>query len=135
MLGDLSQQDKLAGLVPILATILIFQLAVMEEPCPVGKGHQDGQGAASPSSEQRGEIARCEDVGRAKGASAEQASLSAQCFCARGFLFLSSFYLHPFFEEAADERAHHSHQTPIRCIKGNVFGFMVCFEGTSGKMS
>lgn len=39
-----------------------------------------------------------------------------------------------FFEEAADERAHHSHQNPIKCIKGNVFGFMVCFEGTSGKM-
>lgn len=38
------------------------------------------------------------------------------------------------FEEAADERAHHSHQPPIKCIKGNVFGFMVCFEGTNGKM-
>lgn len=78
---------------------LTLQVAVMEEPCPTGKGHRDGQGAASPCLEQRGEIATCEHVGRAKGASAEQASLSVQYFCARGFLFLSSFYLHPFLKK------------------------------------
>lgn len=95
MLGDLSQQDKLAGLVPSLAVLLMLQVAVMEKPCPMGRGHQDGQGAASPCLEQRGEIVMHERMGSAKGASAEQASLSVQYSCTRGFLFLSSFYLYP----------------------------------------
>lgn len=49
------------------------------------------------------------------------------------FFHLFIYFL--FFEEAAHERAHHSQQTPIKCIKENDFGFLVCFEGTNGKMS
>ena len=134
MLGDLSQQDKLAGLVPILAVLLTLQAAVMEEPCPTGKGHQDRQGAASPRSEQQGEPVTREHVGRADGASAEQANLLEQYLRTRGFLFLSSFYVHPFLKKQ-QMKAHHSHQTPIKCVKGNVSSFTVCFEGISGKMS
>lgn len=33
-----------------------------------------------------------------------------------------------FSEGAADERAHHWHQTPVKCIKGNAFGSVACFE-------
>lgn len=40
------------------------------------------------------------------------------------FIFLSP----SFSEGAADERAHHSCQIPIKCIKGNLFGFLACFE-------
>lgn len=69
----------------------------MEEPCPTGKSHQDGQDAASPGLEQQGEILMHEHMGRAKGENAERASLSVQYLRTRGFLFLSSFYLHPFF--------------------------------------
>lgn len=71
----------------------------MEEPCPVGTGPQDRQGAAFPCLEHRGGTETRERVGHADGASAEQASLLEQNLCTRGFLFLSSFYLHPFLKK------------------------------------